>query len=200
MMFDVNCLKHRARRVSLAALMLGLLACANSVWAQEAPRQEGSLQIKPPMAKPAMIKPPMGNSQNANSGGVKSSRRRRRTTRRRRARPRTVATSSQQFDNESVSVPMPTKPISGGVLNGKAITLPKPAYPAIAKSANASGLVVVQVTIDEMGDVIEARATSGHELLREAAVEAARQAKFTPTKLSGQPVKVSGSITYNFVP
>ncbi|HYO92688.1 MAG TPA: energy transducer TonB [Pyrinomonadaceae bacterium] len=194
MMFNVNHLKRRASRVSLAALLLSLAACANPLLAQEAPRQEGSLQIKPPM-----IKPPMGKSQNANRGGVKSSRRRR-TTQRRRPRARTVTTRSEQFDNESVTVPMPTKPISGGVLNGKAITLPKPSYPEIAKSANASGMVVVQVTIDEMGDVIEARATSGHELLRAAAVDAARQAKFTPTKLSGQPVKVTGAITYNFVP
>ena len=195
-MFDVNHRSRRARGVSLAGLLLSLVFCANLVWAQEAPPQEGSLQIKPPM-----IKPPMQKSQNANSGAVKSSRRRRKITRRRRrARPRTVATRSEQFDNESVSVPMPTKPISGGVLNGKAITLPKPSYPAIAKSANAAGTVVVQVTIDEMGDVIEARAISGHELLQAAAVEAARQAKFTPTKLSGQPVKVTGAITYKFVP
>lgn len=194
-MFDVNQLKRRARGISLKALLLSLVMCANLAWAQEAPRQEGSLQIKPPM-----IKPPMQKSRNANSGNVKSSRRRRRTTQRRRARPRAVVSRSEQFDNESVTVPMPTKPISGGVLNGKAITLPKPAYPEIARSAKAAGVVVVEVTIDEMGDVIEARATSGHELLRAAAVEAARQAKFTPTKLSGQPVKVSGMITYRFVP
>lgn len=194
-MFVVNQFKRRAKSVSLKALLAGLVMCANLAWAQEAPRQEGSLQIKPPM-----IKPPMLKSQKANSGAVKSSRRRRRTTRRRRARPRVVVSRSEQFESESATVPMPTKPISGGVLNGKAITLPKPSYPAIAKSASASGLVVVEVTIDEMGDVIEARATRGHELLRAAAVDAARQAKFTPTKLSGQPVKVSGMITYNFVP
>jgi len=40
---------------------------------------------------------------------------------------------------------------------------------------------------------------SGHPLLRAAAVAAARGARFSPTKLSGQPVKVSGVITYNFV-
>ena len=197
MMFDFNHLKRRAGSVSLMALLVSLLLCASLISAQEAPRQEGSLQIKPPM-----IKPPMGRSRNANTGGAKSSRRRRKITRRRRqqARTRTVATGNQEFDNESVSVPLPTKPISGGVLNGKAITLPKPSYPQIARSAKASGTVVVQVTIDEMGDVIEARAVSGHELLQAAAVEAARQAKFTPTKLSGQPVKVTGVITYNFVP
>ncbi len=93
----------------------------------------------------------------------------------------------------------PRAPISGGVLNGKALSLPKPAYPAIAKQAHASGTVVVQVTISESGGVISATAMSGHPLLRPAAVAAARGARFSPTKLSGQPVKVTGVITYNFV-
>jgi TonB family protein len=91
------------------------------------------------------------------------------------------------------------KIISGGVLNGKAISLPKPAYPAIAKAAHASGTVMVQVTIDENGNVISAHPISGHPLLQSAAASAARQAKFSPTKLSGQPVKITGVITYNFV-
>ncbi len=97
--------------------------------------------------------------------------------------------------------PPPKKPaavVSGGVLNGKAISLPKPPYPQIAKTARASGTVSVQVMIDENGNVISASAVSGHPLLRAAAVQAARSAKFTPTKLSGQPVKVTGVINYNF--
>ena len=93
----------------------------------------------------------------------------------------------------------PRAPISGGVLNGKAISLPKPAYPPIARAAHAAGTVVVQVTIDENGNVIAAHAVSGHPLLQGAAVGAARQARFSPTKLSGQPVKVTGVIQYNFV-
>ena len=98
--------------------------------------------------------------------------------------------------------PTPTPrraPISGGVLNGKAISLPKPPYPAIAKAARASGTVTVQVTIDESGKVISARAVGGHPLLQQAAVQAAYGARFSPTQLSGQPVKVTGVITYNFV-
>jgi protein TonB len=93
----------------------------------------------------------------------------------------------------------PRAPISGGVLNGKAISLPKPPYPPIARQAHASGTVVVQVTIDENGNVISARAVSGHPLLQAVSVGAARGARFSPTKLSGQPVKVTGVITYNFV-
>ncbi|PYS43914.1 MAG: hypothetical protein DMF71_05530 [Acidobacteria bacterium] len=95
--------------------------------------------------------------------------------------------------------PTPHAPISGGVMNGKAVHLVTPPYPAIARSAHASGAVQVQVLIDENGNVIAAHAMSGHPLLQAAAVAAARSSKFTPTKLSGQPVKVNGVIVYNFV-
>jgi TonB family protein len=89
--------------------------------------------------------------------------------------------------------------VSGGVLNGKAISRPMPAYPPIAKAARAEGTVVVQIIVDESGRVMSASAVSGHPLLQQAAVAAARQATFSPTLLSGRPVKVSGVITYNFV-
>jgi protein TonB len=86
------------------------------------------------------------------------------------------------------------------VLNGKAISLPVPNYPESARRARAHGSVSVDVTIDEHGNVISARAISGHSLLHAAAVAAARRARFTPTLLSGQPVKVRGMINYNFSP
>ncbi|HMQ05039.1 MAG TPA: energy transducer TonB [Pyrinomonadaceae bacterium] len=89
--------------------------------------------------------------------------------------------------------------ISGGVLNGKAVSLPKPAYPPAARAVNAEGAVSVQVLIGEDGRVESASAVSGHPLLRAAAVEAAKGAVFAPTLLSGTPVKVSGVIVYNFV-
>jgi protein TonB len=63
----------------------------------------------------------------------------------------------------------------------------------------ATGRVVVKVVVDESGNVISASAVSGHPLLQNAAAQAARQAKFTPVKLSGVPVKVAGTLTYNFV-
>ncbi len=93
----------------------------------------------------------------------------------------------------------PSGPVSGGVVNGKATSLPKPPYPAAAKAVRASGAVSVQVLISEDGAVISASATSGHPLLRAAAEQAARGARFSPTMLSGQKVKVSGVIVYNFV-
>jgi Ca-activated chloride channel homolog len=91
------------------------------------------------------------------------------------------------------------EPISGGVLNGKAVTLPAPIYAAIAKQSHASGAVLIEVLIDESGKVLSAKAVSGSPLLVGAAVKAAVQARFTPTVLSGRPVKVRGVITYNFL-
>ncbi len=99
----------------------------------------------------------------------------------------------------SVQTNLP-KTVTGGILNGKATSLPKPEYPAAAKAVMAGGAVSVQVTVNESGDVISATAVSGHPLLRSSAEAAAMQAKFSPTFLSGVPVKISGVLTYNFVP
>jgi protein TonB len=79
------------------------------------------------------------------------------------------------------------------------ISAPDPLYPAIARAAGAQGTVKVRVTVDEQGRVIEARAVGGHPLLQSAAVEAARHARFKPTILEGQPVRVAGTLSYNFV-
>jgi TonB family protein len=90
--------------------------------------------------------------------------------------------------------------ISGGVLNGKAKHLEKPAYPAEARANRDSGAVTIQVLINEEGKVIRAGAVSGAPTLQFAAREAACSSKFQPTTLSGNLVKVSGVLTYNFVP
>lgn len=92
-----------------------------------------------------------------------------------------------------------TPTIRGYVLNGRALSKPAPPYPAIARTARAQGAVMVQILVDEEGRVLSACAASGHPLLQQAAVQAAYQARFSPTLLSGQPVRVSGVITYNFV-
>jgi periplasmic protein TonB len=92
--------------------------------------------------------------------------------------------------------PPPVKTL--GVVNGRAVSLPPPPYPPPAKIIGAEGLVNVQVTIDESGRVISSKAVSGHVLLRQAAENAAFRARFTPTLLSNQPVKVTGVIVYNF--
>ena len=89
--------------------------------------------------------------------------------------------------------------IEGGVLNGKALALPQPAYPPLARAAHVSGTVMVQVLIDEQGNVSAAHAVDGHPLLQSVCVAAAREAKFSPTLLEGEPVRVTGVIQYNFV-
>ena len=88
--------------------------------------------------------------------------------------------------------------IAGGVLNGKAIHKFAPEYPPIAKAARAQGSVSVQITVDEEGRVIDAKAVSGHPLLQQSAVSAVRQWRFSPTLLSGQPVKVTGVVIVNY--
>lgn len=94
----------------------------------------------------------------------------------------------------------PEKPsYSTGILNGRALKLAKPSYPAAAREAGASGLVVVRVLIDEKGKVIAAHAVSGDPLLHDVSVEAAKNSLFTPTLLSGSPVKLTGVIHYNFI-
>ena len=94
----------------------------------------------------------------------------------------------------------PEDSLGNRILNGMAIDLPKPVYPVGARERNLSGIVVVKVKIDETGKVISAHdMCKGPPYLSQAAVAAAWQARFTPTKLSGMPVKVNGVIQYRFV-
>jgi TonB family protein len=104
---------------------------------------------------------------------------------------------TDELSNKPVIKPL-LKPVSGGVLNGKALSLPKPVYPLTARNARVTGAVVVEIVIDVNGKVISARAVSGPSLLQQAAVQAAQQARFSPTLVSDQPVKVVGTISYNF--
>ena len=107
----------------------------------------------------------------------------------------------------AVPTPTPAPPprregpviLTSSLISSKTLEKPAPPYPAIAKAANVQGTVAVQIVVDEQGKVISAKATSGHPLLLNAAVQAAYRARFTPTVLGGQPVKVTGSIAYNFV-
>lgn len=103
------------------------------------------------------------------------------------AAPNATATNTKEQPNAKKG------PINGGVLNGKAIYLPLPEVPG-----DPSGVVLVQVLIDEQGAVIDARAVSGPQHLQAAAVNAARLARFSPTMLMGEPVKVTGTLSYNF--
>ena len=78
-------------------------------------------------------------------------------------------------------------------MNSKAIYMPQPDV-----GGDATGVVIVQVLVDEQGSVVEAKAVSGPQNLQAAAVNAARLARFSPTLLMGEPVKVTGTLSYNF--
>jgi TonB family protein len=92
-----------------------------------------------------------------------------------------------------------TEGASGKVLAGKAIFRQEPSYPPAAKQARVYGSVVVQVTVDESGNVISAQTLCGHDYFARASEEAARKWRFTPSLLNGVPVKLVGTITFNFM-
>ncbi len=109
-----------------------------------------------------------------------------------------VSNPKVAVDNAPSPPAQPTHMVTGGVLNGSALNLPAPLYPEAARRMHTSGIVEVEVVIDENGKVASAKAVSGPAIFRDNAVQAALHAKFTPSKLSGQPVKVTGKIVYNF--
>ena len=101
-------------------------------------------------------------------------------------------------ENEGSGAAGVAKPVERGVLNSKALSLPKPIYPEEAKRKRDVGRVTVRVVIDETGKVISAQAIDGPQSLREAAEAAAKQATFAPTVQDGITVKVMGVLTYDF--
>jgi TonB family protein len=116
------------------------------------------------------------------------------------ANPLTTEVIINAIDGTILKTNRERAPVSGGRLNGRAVSLPQPEYPEVARAAGQSGSVAVEVLIDESGNVMGARAISGPPLLQAAAVNAAKAAQFSPTRLQGEPVKVKGVITYDFVP
>jgi len=80
----------------------------------------------------------------------------------------------------------------------KANNVVTPEYPPAARAVRAAGKVEVKVTIDEAGNIVSAKAVSGHPLLREASVKAAQESTFVPVSVDGKPVKAEGSLVYNF--
>jgi Gram-negative bacterial TonB protein C-terminal len=105
-----------------------------------------------------------------------------------------VEQGTQQPNQAQQAGAKPRAPIAGGMLNGKAIYMPLPENQA----GQPGGVVMIQILIDEQGSVIDAKAVSGPPPLHAAAVNAARLARFMPTLLSGEPVKVTGTLAYNF--
>lgn len=104
-----------------------------------------------------------------------------------------------------ISEPPAPKPVpkpavmTKGVITSEALLLPKPSYPEMAKQMRLQGKVTVQILIDETGKVVSARVLEGHPFFKQVSERAAYQARFSPTRLGDQPMKVSGVISYNFV-
>jgi TonB family protein len=98
----------------------------------------------------------------------------------------------------SLNQSQPIQQVVDKVLEGNAITRVEPTYPPTARIMRAFGMVRVEVTISETGSVIDAKAISGHQALRSAAVAAAYKWIFKPTTVNGEPIKVQGVLTFNF--
>lgn len=88
--------------------------------------------------------------------------------------------------------------ISRGVAEGLLLTPIRPQYPRIAVAAHVSGTVTVAAIISRTGAIESARAVSGPEMLRGAAVDAVREARYRPYLLNGQPTEVQATYTINF--
>lgn len=84
------------------------------------------------------------------------------------------------------------------IINGKALNLIKPPYPAEAKAQRLSGDAKIRVWIDEKGSVYKTRPACGNGVLEKSSEEAALISKFSPTLVAGKPVKVTGVIIYRF--
>jgi TonB family protein len=121
--------------------------------------------------------------------------------------PKTASASTQQNLPVTTQVkqtttvadtPKTTQTVDIGQLNQLALNLAMPSYPEIARKANIKGTVSVQITLDEDGKIISAKATEGPPMLRSAAEDAARKSKFKPAMSGDKAVKATGFILYNF--
>ena len=86
----------------------------------------------------------------------------------------------------------------GSLSTANAIRMVTPTYPAMARQSRVVGKVSVDVDLDAEGNVVEAKATSGHAMLKQAAEDAAKRSKFQPALFNGKPIKAKGVLVYNF--
>jgi len=113
----------------------------------------------------------------------------------------TLVTIGSASPNPAIAArPRDTRPtrVSTGVLNGMLLSPIVPVYPAIARAAHAEGSVVIEAVISKTGRIESLNVVSGPEMLRTAALDAVRQARYAPYKLNGDPVDVQTVITVVF--
>lgn len=100
--------------------------------------------------------------------------------------------------NQVAEVVNPDEPVVIDSMKDLAVRLATPVYPLVERQRNTEGLVTVQITIDEEGKVISAKAISGPRGLRATSEDAARRSKFKPVLVNNKVVKATGFIVYNF--
>jgi protein TonB len=91
----------------------------------------------------------------------------------------------------------PTR-VSSGVSAGMLLAPIHPVYPKIARAAHVEGEVIVEAIISRTGSIESLRAVSGPAMLRQAALDAIRSARYRPYRLNGSPTEVQTTITVNF--
>lgn len=109
-----------------------------------------------------------------------------------------IVAEKPKADPPTTDVPRSTGPIDVGSLLAYATRQTQPVYPPTAKSMRATGVVKVEVMVNESGDVSEVQKASGPALLQGAAKDAVKQWKFKPFVRDGQPVKAMGFVSFNF--
>jgi protein TonB len=98
----------------------------------------------------------------------------------------------------SASTPDAAGPMDVGSLLAYAVKQQAPVYPPAARNMRTTGMVRVEVTVDENGEVAEVQKLSGPSLLQSAAKDAIRRWKFKPFTRDGQPVRATGFVNFNF--
>jgi tetratricopeptide (TPR) repeat protein len=106
---------------------------------------------------------------------------------------------ARSFSIQTPDYNQPGAQVEGGIVNGKALNLVQPHYPAEAISSRATGKVTVRITISQTGSVLRACAIEGPPVFYKQSESAAMRSKFSATLLSGKPVRVNGLIIYNFM-
>ena len=106
--------------------------------------------------------------------------------------------SSPNTGQQAQPAPEIGSPLAVGSLVSYATKQATPIYPAAAKSMRMTGLVKVEVMVNEAGEVAEVQNTSGPSMLQSAAKDAIRKWRFKPFLRDGQPVKATGFINFNF--
>jgi len=99
---------------------------------------------------------------------------------------------------EPAKTPSKLLKVSGGVIAGRLMVPIQPIYPTIARAAHVSGSVVVEAIISKAGTIESLHVISGPEMLRAAALDAIRVARYKPFLLNGEATEVQTTITVNF--